>query len=95
MPERSRTLLDTAAYMEALDFARSLRAPGKPLEFPNYSEYVRLVAERAVIDLEACESEMNDFQELPEPFELAYLTVRLERLQARILEQNAIDVRSL
>lgn len=95
MTERSKTLLDTAAYIEALEFARSLRDPSKPLEFPNYAEYVRLVAERAVIDLEACEAEMNDFQELPEPFELAYLTVRLERLQARIREQNNIDVRSL
>ena len=47
MPERSSTMLDTAAYVEALDFARSLRVPGKPLEFPDYAEYVRLVAERA------------------------------------------------
>ncbi|KHK00652.1 hypothetical protein [Desulfovibrio sp. TomC] len=95
MPERSSTMLDTAAYVEALDFARSLRAPGKPLDFPDYAEYVRLVAERAVIDLEIYEADRSDFEELPEPYELAYLTARLERLQARIKIEKGIDVGEL
>lgn len=95
MPERSSTMLDTAAYVEALDFARSLRAPGKPLEFPDYAEYVRLVAERAVIDLEVYEADRADFEELPEPYELAYLTARLERLQERIKTQKGINVSEL
>jgi hypothetical protein len=95
MSERSGTMLDTAAYVEALDFARSLRAPGKPLDFPDYAEYVRLVAERAVIDLEIYEADRSDFEELPEPYELAYLTARLERLQERIRREKDIDVKAL
>ena len=95
MKENTHAMLDTAAYLEALDFARGLRAPGKPLSFPDYAQYIRLVAERAVIDLEAYEGEIDDFQELPEPYELAYLTVRLERLQQRIKEEKGIDVKEL
>ena len=95
MPDAPNTMLDTAAYLEALDFARGLRAPGKPLDFPDYAQYIRLVAERAVIDLAAYEGDLDDFQELPEPYELAYLTVRLERLQKRIKAEKGIDVREL
>ncbi|MYL81757.1 exonuclease V subunit alpha [Desulfovibrio aerotolerans] len=92
MTETTDSMLDTAAYLEALDFVRGLRAPGKPLGFPDYAQYIRLVAERVVIDLDAYEGELNDFQELPEPYELAYLTVRLERLQQRIKAEKGIDV---
>lgn len=95
MPERENTMFDSTAYAEALAFARSLRAPGKPLDFPTYSDYVRLVAERVVIDLEAYEPDMADFHELPETYELAYLTARLERLRARIQATTGLDVRSL
>jgi hypothetical protein len=95
MPERSSTMLDTAAYVEALDFARSLRAPGKPLEFPDYAEYVRLVAQRAALDLDVYEGDRHDFEELPEPYEVAYLTARLERLRDRIQRQKGIHVGEL
>jgi len=95
MPKQETTVLETAAYVEALAFARRLHAPGKPLDFPSYSEYVRLVAERVVIDLDVYEPDMADFHELPEAYELAYLTVRLERLQARILAEKKLDVRAL
>jgi hypothetical protein len=95
MPERSSTMLDTAAYVEALDFARSLRAPGKPLEFPDYAEYVRLVAQRAALDLDVYEGDRHDFEELPEPYEVAYLTARLERLRDRIQSQKGIHVGEL
>lgn len=88
-------VLDTAAYAEALAFARSLRDPGKPLEFPSYSDYVRLVAERVVLDLDAFDPDMADFHELPEPYELAYLTARLERLRARIADERGVDVSEL
>lgn len=86
---------DTEAYAEALAFARSLHAPGKPLNFPSYCDYVRLVAERVVIDLETFDPDMADFQELPETYELAYLKARLERLQARILAKRGLDVCNL
>lgn len=82
-------------YAEALAFARSLRAPGNRLEFPSYSEYVHLVADRVHLDLDDFDPDMADFQELPEAFELAYLTVRLERLQAHILAETGVDVRAL
>ena len=95
MPERSSTMLDTAAYVEALDFARGLRAPGKLLEFPDYAEYVRLVADRAALDLDVYEGDRHDFEELPEPYELAYLTARLERLRDRIQRQKGIHVGEL
>ena len=95
MPERSSTMLDTAAYVEALDFARSLRAPGKPLEFPDYAEYVRLVAQRAALDLDVYEGDRHDFEELPEPYEVAYLTARLERLRDRIQRQKGLHVGEL
>ena len=95
MTERSSTMLDTAAYVEALDFARSLRAPGKPLEFPDYAEYVRLVAQRAALDLDVYEGDRHDFEELPEPYEVAYLTARLERLRDRIQRQKGIHVGEL
>ena len=62
MTETTDTMLDTAAYLEALDFVRGLRAPGKPLGFPDYAQYIRLVAERVVIDLDAYEGELNDFR---------------------------------
>ncbi|MEA4858364.1 MAG: exonuclease V subunit alpha [Solidesulfovibrio sp.] len=88
-------MFDTAAYAEALSFARSLRDPGKPLEFPSYSDYVRLVAERVVIDLDAFDPDMADFHELPETYELAYLTARLERLRARIAAERGLDVSGL
>ncbi len=92
MPE---DILETQAYAEALHFARSLRAPGKPLDFPTYSDYVRLVAERVDIDLESFDPDMMDFHELPEAYELAYLTARLERLRARIKAEHGVDVTEL
>ncbi|WP_428564507.1 MAG: exonuclease V subunit alpha [Solidesulfovibrio sp. DCME] len=92
MPHSDAGLFDTAAYAEALAFARSLRDPGKPLDFPSYSDYVRLVAERVVIDLDAFDPDMADFHELPETYELAYLTARLERLRARIAAERGLDV---
>lgn len=95
MKDADTGLFDTAAYAEALEFARSLRAPGRPLEFPSYSDYVRLVAERVVLDLGAFDPDMADFHELPETYELAYLTARLERLQARIAAERGVDVRTL
>lgn len=95
MNERSSAMLDTAAYVEALDFARGLRAPGKPLEFPDYAEYVRLVADRAALDLDVYEGDRHDFEELPEPYELAYLTARLERLRDRIRTAKGLDVAAL
>jgi hypothetical protein len=95
MKEHNQGLLDTAAYAAALAFARGLRAPDKPLDFPNYTDYVRLVAEQVVIDLEAYEPDMADFHELPEAYELAYLTARLERLRARILAEKGLDVGTL
>lgn len=88
-------LLASRPYAEALEFARGLRAPDKPLGFPSYSDYVRLVAERVDIDLEAFDPDMLDFQELPEAYELAYLTARLERLRERILDTEGVDVRAL
>ncbi len=95
MNEQDAGVFDTAAYAEALEFARSLRAPGRPLDFPSYADYVRLVAERVVLDLEAFDPDMADFHELPETYELAYLTARLERLQARIQAERGLDVRPL
>ncbi|MFU2209793.1 exonuclease V subunit alpha [Solidesulfovibrio sp. C21] len=88
-------IFDSKAYAEALAFSRSLRAPGNPLDFPSYADYVRLVAERVVIDLESFDPDMADFQELPETYELAYLTARLERLRARILAERGVDVKDL
>jgi hypothetical protein len=88
-------LLDSRPYIEALEFARGLRAPDKPLGFPSYSDYVRLVAERVDIDLEAFDPDLTDFQELPEAYELAYLTARLERLREHILATSGVDVRAL
>ena len=84
-----------APYVEALAFARSLRAPGKRLDFPSYSDFVHLVADRAHFDLDAIDPDMADFEELPEAFELAYLTARLERLQAHILAATGVDVHPL
>ena len=95
MQDANPGIFDTAAYAEALEFARSLRAPGRPLDFPSYSDYVRLVAERVVLDLGAFDPDMADFHELPETYELAYLTARLERLQARIEAERGVDVRQL
>ena len=91
MTQQEPGVLDTAAYAKALAFARSLEAPGNPLNFPSYSDYVRLVAERVVIDLDSYDPDMADFQELPEPFELAYLTARLERLRKRIADERGVD----
>lgn len=82
-------------YLEALALARSLRAPGNRLDFPSYSEFVHLVADRVHLDLDAIDPDMADFEELPEAFELAYLTARLERLQAHILATTGVDVRPL
>lgn len=82
-------------YAEALAFARGLQAPGNRLDFPSYSDYVHLVAERVHLDLDAFDPDMADFQELPEAFELAYLTARLERLQAFILATTGVNVRDL
>jgi len=95
MMDADTRIFDQAIYAEALAFARSLRAPGKPLGFPTYSDYVRLVAERVVVDLEALDPDIADFQELPEAYELAYLTARLERLQARIKTEKGVEVREL
>jgi hypothetical protein len=91
----SEDVLASGPYIEALAFARGLRAPENPLDFPSYSDYVRLVAEQAAIDPVILDDEMGDFQEVPEAYELAYLTVRLERLQARILAETGVDVRRL
>ena len=88
-------IFDSDAYAEALAFARSLRAPGQPLDFPSYSDYVRLVAERVVLDLDTFDPDMADFHELPETYELAYLTARLERLRARIAAERGVDVSKL
>lgn len=88
-------MFDSAAYAEALAFARGLRAAGEPLDFPTYSDYVRLVAERVDIDFDAFDPDMADFHELPEPYELAYLTARLERLRTRILAEQGVDVSRL
>lgn len=87
--------LPAGPYIEALAFARSLRAPELPLDFPSYSDYVHMVAERVHIDLETFDPDIRDFQELPEAFEVAYLTVRLERLRERILAATGVDVRTL
>ena len=95
MQDANPGIFDTAAYAEALAFARSLRAPGQPLDFPSYSDYVRLVAERVVIDLDSFDPDMADFHELPETYELAYLTARLERLRARIAAERGVDVSKL
>ena len=82
-------------YVKALEFARSLRAPGNRLDFPSYSAYVHLVAALVHIDLEASDPGVEDFQELPDAFELAYLTARLERLREHIRATTGVDVRSL
>ena len=95
MSKDDPAIFATEAYAEAMAFARGLRVPGNPLEFPNYAEYVHLVAEQVTIDLETFDPSMADFQELPEAFELAYLTARLERLQARIQAEHGLDVRNL
>ena len=95
MTDHDAGIFDTNAYAEALTFARSLHAPGKPLDFPSYADYVRLVAERVVIDLETFDPDMADFHELPETYELAYLAARLERLRARILAERGVDVGNL
>jgi hypothetical protein len=95
MPQPDAGIFDSDAYAEALAFARDLRAPGKPLDFPSYSDYVRLVAERVVIDLDSFDPDMADFHELPETYELAYLTARLERLRARIAAERGVDVSKL
>ena len=94
MPKKD-AVLQSEAYAKALAFARGLRAAGQPLEFPNYAEYVHLVAEQVDIDLESFDPAMGDFQELPEAFELAYLTARLERLTARIKAEHGLDVSTL
>jgi hypothetical protein len=88
-------VLATRPYVEALQFARSLRAPDEPLEFPSYSDFVRLVAERVEIDREFLDEDLADFQEVPEAYQLAYLTARLERLRERILAETGVDVRHL
>ena len=84
-----------APYVEALEFARGLRAPDNPLEFPSYSTYVRLVSQRVDYDPDILEADMADFQEIPEAYELAYLTARLERLRARIRTETGLDVGGL
>lgn len=84
-----------ASYVEALEFARGLRSPENSLDFPSYSDYVRLVSRRVDFDPEILDDDMADFQEIPEAYELAYLTARLERLQARILAETGVDVRRL
>lgn len=95
MAKDEKSILQSQGYAKALAFARGLRAPGQPLEFPNYTAYVHLVAEQVDIDLENFDADMGDFQELPEAFELAYLTVRLERLTARIKAEHGVDVSTL
>jgi hypothetical protein len=95
MKDADTGIFDQTIYAEALAFARGLRAPGKTLDFPTYSDYVQLVAERVGIDFEALDPEITDFQELPEAYELAYLTARLERLQARIKVEKGVEVREL
>jgi hypothetical protein len=92
MPEDS---LASRPFIEALEFARGLRAPENPLDFPSYSNYVRLVAERVDIDPDILDEDMADFQEVPQAYELAYLTARLERLRERILADTGVDVREL
>lgn len=84
-----------AAYAEALEFARSLRTPDNPLEFPSYSDYVRMVSRRVEFDPDILDDEIADFQEIPEAYELAYLTARLERLRARIRTETGLDVSAL
>lgn len=88
-------LLATRPYLEALDFARGLRAPGMPLDFPSYSDYVRLVAARVDYDPGLFDEDIQDFQEIPQAYELAYLTARLERLRAQILTDTGLDVSGL
>lgn len=95
MAKDRKDILQSEGYVKALAFARGLRVPGRPLEFPNYAEYVHLVAEQVDIDLDNFDPDMGDFQELPEAFELAYLTVRLERLTARIKAEHGVDVSTL
>ena len=90
MPDDAR-----ASYVEALEFARGLRAPENSLDFPSYSDYVRQVSQRVDFDPAILDADMADFQEIPEAYELAYLTARLERLQARILAKTGVDVRRL
>ena len=70
--------------------------PGQAADkFPDYAEYVRLVAERVALDLDVYEGDRHDFEELPEPYELAYLTARLERLRDRIKAEKDINVGEL
>ena len=95
MAAKKEDMFQSEAYAKALSFARGLRAAGQPLDFPTYADYVHRVAEQVDIDLENFDPTMGDFQELPEAFELAYLTARLERLQARIKAERGVDVRAL
>jgi hypothetical protein len=86
---------DTARYRKALAWARALRAPGRPLEFPELAEYVRLAAEAAPFDIPDEADSEAVFHGIPEEFELAYLQVKLERLKARIKTEKGLDVGAL
>jgi hypothetical protein len=91
----AKDLLATNPFIEALEFARGLRAPDRPLDFPSYSDYVRLVSARVDYDPELLDEDIQDFQEVPQAYELAYLTARLERLRAHILVETGVDVSAL
>jgi len=79
-------------YDAALAWARGLHAPGTPLDFPEPAQYVRLAAEEADIDVAAYDPDANLFHDLPEEYELAYLTVRLERLKEKIRREKGLEI---
>lgn len=78
-------------YEKALAWARGLRDPESPLKFPDHETYLKLAAQNADIDVAQYSPEENQFHELPEEYELAYLTVKLERQKERA-EAGSKDV---
>lgn len=82
----------TKKYDAALAWARGLHVQGAPLDFPEPAEYAQLAAEKADIDVADYDPDVNRFHDLPEEYELAYLTVRLERLKEKIRREKGLEI---
>lgn len=86
---------DTERFRKALAWARGLRLPGRPLEFPELAEYIRLAAQAAPFAIPDEADTEALFHGIPEEYELAYLQVKLERLKTRIKVEKDVDLDAL
>jgi hypothetical protein len=82
----------TDSFKKAVNWARGLHDPDSPIDFPDLAHYVQLAAKNADIDVDAHNPDENLFHELPEEYELAYLTVKLERMKERIKQERGVDL---